>query len=380
MAAKYRAHQQKAAGVGSPVMRYDGAIVSVYDVRCGDQLMGPDGRPRHVLGTARGRGPLYRIEPVKGGAWVCSDMHVLTLVHTTTGDVVDIDLQSYLAKPKEWKHRYKLFQPDGGIDFPPDAPLPIDPYFLGVWFGDGTKSLRSVSVSKPDAEIEGLMRDMAATWGLHVSNSATGDRCPTYSISGVRGGGNPLLKALREVLDGNPYVIPASYQTSCRRDREALLAGILDTDGALSKSGFDVVQKHVGIAEGIAFIARSLGLRVTETIKLVNGQPYIRMYLSGDCSGLPLRIPRKRAPKRLQRKKVSRTGFLVVPIPDGEYAGFWLDGDGRFLLGDFTVTHNMAATPDLRRAVAAGNRAVFIAHPDTLAGDTHARLVSAGAR
>ena len=31
--------------------------------------------------------------------------------------------------------------------------------------------------------------------------------------------------------------------------------------------------------------------------------------------------------------------FAVLEL-DGEYFGFTLDGDGRFLLGDFTVTHN----------------------------------------
>ncbi len=32
--------------------------------------------------------------------------------------------------------------------------------------------------------------------------------------------------------------------------------------------------------------------------------------------------------------------FTLEPIGEGDYFGFTLDGDGRFLLGDFTVTHN----------------------------------------
>lgn len=36
----------------------------------------------------------------------------------------------------------------------------------------------------------------------------------------------------------------------------------------------------------------------------------------------------------------SRIGFHVEPIGDGDYFGFTLDGDGRFLLEDGTVTHN----------------------------------------
>lgn len=42
----------------------------------------------------------------------------------------------------------------------------------------------------------------------------------------------------------------------------------------------------------------------------------------------------------VEYKAVTRTGFTVEPIGEGDYYGFTLDGDGRFLLGDFTVTHN----------------------------------------
>jgi hypothetical protein len=34
------------------------------------------------------------------------------------------------------------------------------------------------------------------------------------------------------------------------------------------------------------------------------------------------------------------TGFSATSVGEGDYYGFTLDGDGRFLLGDFTVTHN----------------------------------------
>lgn len=74
--------------------------------------------------------------------------------------------------------------------------------------------------------------------------------------------------------------------------------------------------------------------------KLVNGTAYTRMRILGDVATIPVRIPRRKAAARKQNKDVLRTGFTVEPIGDDEYFGFELDGDGRFLLGDFTVTHN----------------------------------------
>jgi hypothetical protein len=77
----------KCLGIGTPVLRYDGTIVPVESVVAGDLLMGPDSKPRTVLSTTRDRGPLYRIVPVKGDSWVCNDAHILTLVHTETGEI-----------------------------------------------------------------------------------------------------------------------------------------------------------------------------------------------------------------------------------------------------------------------------------------------------
>ena len=42
----------------------------------------------------------------------------------------------------------------------------------------------------------------------------------------------------------------------------------------------------------------------------------------------------------MQRKNVLHTGFSVTPVRKADFYGFTLDGDGRYLLPDFTVTHN----------------------------------------
>ena len=70
---------------------------------------------------------------------------------------------------------------------------------------------------------------------------------------------------------------------------------------------------------------------------------------------IPTRIARKRAPKRSGQRSHNRCGFTVEHLPLGEYCGWTLDGDGRFLLGDFTVTHNTQLAVDLWEA---GVRAV----------------------
>lgn len=337
----------KCLQLGTPVLMFDGSIKVVEAIRAGDCLMGPDSCPRRVLSTTRGIGRLYKIVPLRGESWTCNDAHILTLVHSLTGEVRDIAVEAYLKLSETERHYLKQFAPECGVDFFPAEPLLLDPYFLGVWFGDGTKGvdegvLRKVTITKPDEEIRKLCEDVASRYGLHVrTETSNGTRCPTHHITEGMIGGHPnaLLDLLRSVV-GDATEVPRQYLTASRSDREALLAGFLDSDGHLHQGCFDIVQKRRPYAEAVVFLARSLGFRAKLSKKVVDGEDYWRASLSGDFSSLPMRVLRKKASPRRQKKNPTRTGFDVCSAGIGEYAGFTLDGDGRFLLGDFTVTHN----------------------------------------
>lgn len=164
---------------------------------------------------------------------------------------------------------------------------------------------------------------------------------------------NPVVSMFRdcglgEVTCGLKF-IPHSFKVASRQNRLLLLAGLMDTDGSLSGTGFDFISKSKLLASDVAFVARSVGLAAylkecENRDQNGKGGAYWRVSLSGDCSVIPCRIARKQAPMRLQKKDVCRTGFKVEPVGTGEYFGFTLDGDGRYLLDDFTVTHNTGKT------------------------------------
>lgn len=328
----------------TPILHYDGTITRADEVQVGDLLMGPDSTPRRVTSVNFGHGPMVKIIPVKGDPWYCNDVHILTLVHTETGDIVDIPVDEYEQKSKTFKHCHKLFQPEV-IDFGVEqGRFGIPPYFLGVWFGDGRRSLQTVEISKPDPEIEQACREVAKLYNLDVVvDGEQYGRCKTYRLVG-RGRKNRLLCDLRALV-GDAERIPRPYLTASREDRRALLAGLLDTDGYLHHGYFEIVQRREGVAKDIAFLARSLGFRVTVREKMVElesgcTEVYQRINILGDATSLPLRIPRKIPKPRRQTKNPLRTGFKIEHVDDGVYRGITLEGDGRFLLGDFTVTHN----------------------------------------
>ena len=97
--------------------------------------------------------------------------------------------------------------------------------------------------------------------------------------------------------------------------------------------------------------------------------------ISGDISIVPCRIARKIAPPRVQKKDALRTGFQVIPTGTVEtYYGFTLDGDGRYLLDDFTVTHNTVVFSHL--VSQRPGRSLILAHRDELINQAAAKLAA----
>jgi len=310
--------------------------------------MGPDSKPRRVLGVTSGIGPLYRVVPVKGEPYVVNDKHVLSFKKTGTEKVVNLEVMEYLRllweKPAS-AERLKGWR--AAVDWE-QRPVPIPSYILGIWLGDGDS--RNPRITNPEPEIEKALKAYAKSVGLIVNeyNYGYNGKAKTMAIvtKAGRGGAdfNPFLSALRELNLINNKHIPRQYLINSREERLNLLAGLIDTDGYLNNGNYEIAVKHPSLAEDIQFLCRSLGYAVNLTVKqiTVNGvkRQYFRIYISGETHKIPVRVSRKKASTRRQTKDVLKTGITVEPLGIGRYYGFELDGDHLFLLGDFTVTHN----------------------------------------
>ncbi len=385
-----------AAGQG--VLMFDGSIKLVEDVVVGDLLMGPDGDPRSVLSLCRGTDEMVRITPTKGADMVVNMDHILTLVRTNDGGplankTTDISVREYLQQHKTYKHIHKLFRVPVSFDSWFFEDRPIDPYFMGVLLGDGSMA-RSIGVTKPDQEIRDEVHRQAVIWGLKVRfDGDEGDSNCTLYLSGERGrrDTNGLISALKSLsLHGrksHDKFVPRTYLVAPRSARLAVLAGLLDTDGSLSHSGYDFISKSQQLSEDTCYLARSLGL-AAYILECEKGcqtgtvGTYWRVSVSGDTQIIPCRIARKAAPARQQIKDALRTGFKITPEGIGDYYGFTLSGDGRYLLDDFTVTHNsgksVLAGNIINRTVAKGKRAIVMAHRTELIEQLYEKVRAAG--
>lgn len=383
---------------GQMLMRYDGSLVAVEDVVVGDQLMGPDSTPRTVLSLARGRDQMFRIIPVKGEPWIVNGDHVLSLVDTRDKDddrLVDVTVREWLAWGPNARHLHKLVRRAVTYPATPDATRPIPAYHLGLLVGDGGLSGGTLTLTSADPECRSACEELAAHFALVVHEYASGGGTPQFRLvkpGGTGGAGqskaNPLVAALAHLglrCKGEHRRIPTPYLLGPRQDRLDLLAGLIDSDGHLTCGGYDWIAKGRGLAGDVTRLARSLGfaayMKAAEKWSQFGGGRYWRVSVSGDMSVLPTRVPRKRAAERKQIKSVLRTGFRVEALDDGDYFGFALDGDCRYLLDDFTVTHNTGKGTLIAalvvKAARAGKRVLFLVHMDELIDDVMQRAIAA---
>lgn len=331
----------KCLGFNTPVLMFDGTIKKVQDIDVGDLLMGPDSKPRRVLSLARGREEMFKVTPVKGEAYEVNRSHILSLRMSNTGEVVNVSIDDYFAKTKDFRRLAKGWRT--GVEFA-EQDQPIDPYILGVWLGDGDS--RDPAITNADHEV----LDYFKSWAISVGDKFTSrpdKNCERVSVYNPEHSEPSVLRvALRGLnLFCNKH-IPHIYKTGSRKQRMELLAGIIDTDGCEQHGGYDIVLKQETLANDVAFVARSLGLaayvkQCEKGIKSTGFKgEYFRVSISGDCSELPVKVLRKKCEPRKQIKNVLNTGITVESIGEGDYYGFEIDGDHLFLLGDFTVTHN----------------------------------------
>jgi hypothetical protein len=336
----------KCLAKGTPVLMFDGSIKKVEDIQVGEMLLGPDSKPRCVLSLAHGDEEMYRVTPKKGDAYEVNSSHILSLKMTVSGEIVNIPIPEYLEKNKTWRHCAKGYRT--GVDFPMRT-TPLPPYFLGLWLGDGHSHIPAITTVEP--EIIVYLYHFAADYGLHVRVDRSGDRCPSYALTSKIMGGNDrntnpvqyLLKSLGLIKNKH---IPEVFKVNNRGTRMAVLSGLIDSDGSLSCGGYEITLKSKKLADDVVFLARSLGFaaysKPCQKKCCNNGKVgvYYRTFISGDVSVIPVQVPRKKAAPRKQKKDVLVTGITIKPIGQGEYFGFNISGDGLFLLGDFTVTHN----------------------------------------
>ena len=359
----------KCHGKGTKILMFDGSIKNVEDIKIGDNLMGDDSTLRKVLKLGRGKEMMYRVSHKKNRteSYVVNESHILSLKNNSNayGDkgVKDISVRELLKQSSNFRSVHVGYKV--GVEFR-EKKVNIDPYFIGLWLGDGTSE--STGITTMDKEIVNYLEKLAKRMNLGITITNQGhNKSKIYSLTRekkfesihkthggkyvyknkqTKNGGYGNIKALKTCLREldliNNKHIPEIYKINSRKNRLKLLAGLIDSDGYKDNNNYEIVQKSKKLADDIVYLCRSLGVWSYWTIKHDKqfNKDYYRIHIYGKLKDVPVLLKRKKCSERKQIKNALHYGIKVKKNSFNNYYGFELNGNGRYLLGDFTVTHN----------------------------------------
>lgn len=266
--------------------------------------------------------------------------HTHTL-QVETQDLIDLAKRYYLRRPC-----IPVAEPIQGVK----TPLPLDPYLLGMWLGDGDSRWGNISSGWQDAqEISSYIQtDVFAYAGQ-----------PNFRPSGLtltlRDLGVLTPTAKCHPADGHKH-IPGRYFHAQFEDRLALLQGLMDSDGSITKAGqCEFVNMSKVLAHDVRLLIQTLGMKATLN------EDHAVTYQGKDCGvgyrvqfwpqhGInPFKLERKRCRVLPEDRKIStRTpNRYIVAVEDvGEASVQCIQVEGgMYLVGEGCIpTHNSELT------------------------------------
>ncbi len=359
------------------------------DIHMGDYVFAQDGTPARVVAESGiFHKPMFRVEFEDGGVIKASADHLWTVQtkdsrrtsrYKGTGrrtyakpELRDTDGWYTVTTEEMYRHGTAHRRKDGkGVEYVyrvpmPDPvlydykPLPLDPYTLGVWLGDGSSCGPVITCS--DIDREEMMRLLSACghsvkWYSHDKRAGG----IGLDIGEKRKKGNPVRNALRKLnVWGNKH-IPDIYMQACEQDRWSLLQGLMDTDGFCSRAGqCEFSQKDEGLVDQVRELLASLGIKSTKREKTIicNGKEChaFKVLFFTDQARPCFRLERKRQRLKpvLSARMQAKSIVNIEPIPEEPSKCIAIDHPSHLYLAgrDYTATHNTSFIGGLAFALA----------------------------
>jgi len=362
------------------------------EISPGDIVSTPDGGAAEVLGIfPQGEKDIYKITFRDGRATEACGEHLWRVwgKHSSSRppeiearerhwQVISTDemLKERHSRARNWK--VQLTSPMGHER---PTKLPIDPYALGALIGDGNYTgnfVRFTTIEEPIRELVGAALgdefDLRPITGnlldYRVVMSDTNPHRRGRSASGeVR---NNVLCSLQELgihgQHSHQKMVPDIYKSASTKQRYALLQGLMDTDGEVTRTGSLVFStSSLQLAEDVQELVWSLGgiAKISSRIPSYthNGEKRAgrRAYRVNIRHPLPqemFRVPRKKdaVPKDYQYADSLKNEIVSIePIGRKAAQCILIDHpDHLYITDHYIVTHNTAVVEGLAQRIVNG--------------------------
>jgi hypothetical protein len=329
--------------------------VRMGDVRVGDRVLTPDGSAKIKAIYPQGKREVLRVT-FSDGAIVETDADHLWEVHQFGAKpqlVTTEQLQTWKTPRfrRAWVPKIKPAQFD-------QQPVPVDPYLLGVLIGDGGLTGESVMLSNADADLLDMVRERLPAGHELVHSSAHDWRVSAGQSAAIHREAKTHLRGQIERLGlggkgSHEKFVPDIYRYNSVKVRQAVLRGLLDTDGFVDKHGQPgIEQTSERLARDIEEMVRSLGGTVLTRLRSVNGyrandgrfvacRPVWRQVIRVPNGADLFQLERKRARCTPKRKSGHRFFRSIEFARRASTQCIELDDERQLYLTDgFVPTHN----------------------------------------
>lgn len=342
---------------------YDGSTKLVQDIKIGDYLMGDDSNKRKILSTTRGYGDIYDVIQSNGDIYSVNKEHILSLKNCIYKNIyLNEEDRFYYLKWMELVSKngdincendkipkifYKNFKYNSGKDLNEEiinkknTKNEAKNYFNNVIekqenylkFGE-ILEIPIKNFIKLEKDCKECLNGYKVSVEFREKNLIFNPYKLGYSLLNKEHNNREnILKTLK--INENDLFIPEEYKLNSKENRFSLLKGILDSNKYNFNSNekqfilkFNNLLTFNKLIEDIIFISNSLGFKTKK--KYINNEILII-------------IKKENFNKNVNKKNNKSNLMNKIEIKyngKDDYFGFMLDGNQRYLLPDFTVTHN----------------------------------------
>lgn len=352
----------KAQPLDSILMSPHGPI-RMGDIRVGDKILGKSGTPISITGVfPQGKKKVYICTFTDGSSVKTCGEHLWSIQSPndrfTSGKFRIKELKEFKEDLKLKSGNRKWFIPIcDPVNFTPKK-IYFSGYVLGVLIGDGSLKSHCISFTKQDLDlVEEFKRELPSEIFLTTSpakntfiHRLTGKNNLNHSIARLE------IERLKLNVGSIDKYIPPEYLYNSIEVRYALLQGLMDTDGYVSKDGraSQFSTSSPQLAEDFLFLVRSLGgVGYLSKKDIWNGTISHTITINLPSQFKPFRLYRKSERFTPPEKYLPYRAFDKVEyIGEEECQCISVDAPDRlYLTDDFIVTHNTMQSILLREIV-----------------------------
>ena len=323
----------KALDLNTDIPMASGEFKKLRDIQDGDMIIDNFGKPtkvmkaHEVIKDAESYEVIFqngdKVIACKDHQWYVEPSHskVRNLKPWKSGEVVNTEVlknlineESYFipcTEAVEYKHKQ----------------LPVDPYMLGLWLGDGASD--DFIIYGVDEEIHEYAKNLKTSNGWQREYGG---------VTRTRAGGSTILKHMNLI---NNKHIPQQYKFSSIKQRRELVRGLMDSDGSseIRRTSSRFSNNNLRLCRDLKEVLSSLGVRCSIT-KESRAEHYTIKFSS---SFNPFKLDRKAKRWAPRSVRASRNKIVAINrVEDRDMRCLTVDSDMSLFLAtkNYIPTHN----------------------------------------